>query len=149
MVDDSGTALVREYMRAWPSDFDQLTRLRAADFVEDWPQSGERIHGDANYRAIHEAFPGGMPTHTAERISGTPDQWAVTPVFTLVHISGSGGSFTVEGTLAYPDGLIYKLVAVLELAGGKVRAQRSYFAPQMEAPDWRSQWVEHVQGGSQ
>ena len=141
---DSGEDLVRRYVQAWPDKFDELSRLRTDDFIEDWPQSGERIRGDANNRAIHSKYPGGLPGVTPERISGTADQWALSPSFTLVHLSGSGSDFTVEGTLVYPDGTTYKMIVVMELANGKVRHQRTYFAAEFEAPAWRAPWVERI-----
>jgi hypothetical protein len=137
-------AVVREYGKALPGDFEALARLRHPDFVEEWPQSGERIRGHANYRAIHEAYPGGLPDIGTQRISGTPEQWAVSPSLTLVHLTGSGSTFTVEGSVEYPDGKTYRIVAVLELEGGKVRSQRTYFAEPLEAPAWRAQYVEKI-----
>lgn len=32
------------------------------DFVQEWPQSGERIIGRDNAIAIEQSFPGGLPT---------------------------------------------------------------------------------------
>ena len=61
-ADTSNHQVVERYAEALPTDWDALSRLRHADFVEDWPQSGERIRGHASYRAIHESYPGGQPT---------------------------------------------------------------------------------------
>jgi len=143
-MDESGAETVREYISAWPNGYDTLTRLRTDDYVEEWPQSGERIRGDASYRAIHQNYPGGLPEYKPAQLSGTPDQWTVSPLFTLVHLSGAGATFTAEGALKYPDGATYKVVAVLELSGGRVRRQRTYFAAETEAPAWRAQWVEKI-----
>ena len=146
---DPSAELARQYMSAWPSDFDKLGAMRSDDFVEDWPQSGERIRGDANYRAIHEQFPGGMPAHELDRLTGSAQtnassgQWAISPSFTLVHLSGGPeGTYTAEGLLEYPDDRRYNLIAILKIHDGKVSAQRTYFAEQFEAPAWRAQWVE-------
>jgi hypothetical protein len=143
-MDESGAQTIREYIKAWPDGYDTLARLRTDDFIEDWPQTGERIRGDASYRAIHEHYPGGLPASKPDQVSGAPEQWAVSPMFTLVHLTGSDGTFTVEGSLKYPDGSAYKAVAVIELSDGRVRRQRTYFAPESEAPAWRSQWVERI-----
>jgi hypothetical protein len=143
-MDESGADIVREYLGAWPNGYETLTRLRTEDFIEDWPQTGERIRGDAKYRAVHENYPGGLPDYKPAHLSGTPETWAVSPLFTLVHLSGAGATFTAEGALRYPDGAAYKVVAVLELAEGRVRRQRTYFAPELEAPAWRAQWVERI-----
>lgn len=146
---DTSGELVREYVDAWPSDFDKLSRLRSDTYVEDWPQSGERIRGDANYRAIHSSYPGGMPAVHTDKITGAEHEargtWALSPSFTLIHLSGgTEGTYTVEGVLDYPDGKRFNLVAVLIVAEGKVTTQRTYFAEPFDAPEWRSKWVEHV-----
>jgi hypothetical protein len=142
MGDQPAADVIRDYIKAWPDNYDAMSRLRTDDFTEDWPQSGERIRGDANYRAIHEKYPGGLPSPHVEAVSGTPETWSVTPAFTLVHLTGSGNNFTVEGSLTYPDGTSFRMVAVIEVAGGKIRSQRTYFAPTFEAPAWRAEWVE-------
>ena len=60
-VSDGGNrAIVERYAAALPGDFAALSMLRHPDFVEEWPQSGERIRGHANYQAIHEHYPGGL-----------------------------------------------------------------------------------------
>ena len=149
---DPSAEVAREYVAAWPGDFEKLRQMRSEDFVEDWPQSGERIHGDANYRAIHERFPGGLPAHELERLTGSPlsgptssGTWAVSPLFTLVHLSGGpDGTYTVEGLLRYPDSRHFNVIAILKIENGKVSAQRTYFAEQFDAPEWRSQWVERL-----
>ena len=150
MVD--AEALVREYMSAWTADYPQLSRLRSPDFVEEWPQSGERIRGDANYRAIHERYPGGMPTYEGRELSGAErpksqrgGSWALSPSFTLIHLSGGAeGIFTAEGVLEYPGGKKVNAIAVIQVVDGKVARQRTYFAEQYEAPEWRAQWVERI-----
>lgn len=143
-------SLVREYMDAWTDDYDRLSKLRSADWVEEWPQSGERIRGDANYRAIHQRYPGGMPKFEAQELSGAEEAgsgssgaWALSPSFTLVHLSGGPeGIYTAEGMLEYPDGRKLNTVVVIQVVDGKVARQRTYFAEPFEPPEWRAQWVE-------
>src|SRR5258705_11150075 len=84
--------LVERYVAALPSDFDALARLRHADFVEEWPQSGERIRGHEKYRAIHETYPGGMPTASDSKIRSGDDTWVLHPLFTPLRIAGSGNT---------------------------------------------------------
>ena len=142
-------ALVREYMAAWPHDFDRLRSLRSDDWVEEWPQSGERIRGDANYRAIHERYPGGMPTFEGQVLTGAESPgggtWALSPSFTLVHLSGGPeGIYSAEGLLEYPGGRRVNAVAVIQVINGKIARQRTYFAALFEAPEWRANWVEKI-----
>ncbi len=136
--------LVERYVAALPSDFDALARLRHADFVEEWPQSGERIRGHENYRAIHETYPGGMPTASDPSIRSTEDTWVLTPLFTPLRIAGSGNTYFIELRLHYPGGDSAHAIAIVEVRDGKVARQTTYFAAPFEAPAWRAPLVEKM-----
>src|SRR3954466_16415308 len=59
-------------------DADAEYELRHEDFVADMPQSGERIRGRDNMRAMQQAFPPDrMPTFRVRRITGADDVWTV------------------------------------------------------------------------
>jgi hypothetical protein len=144
MSEPSSRQIVERYMRAFPTEFDALAALRHPDYVEDWPQSGERVRGHENYVRIHERYPGGLPEAETRRIVGSEDRWVASPSFTLVRIVGAGDHFTVEGTLRYPTGESTHLVAILEVRDGKVARATHYFADPFEAPGWRAKWVEPI-----
>jgi hypothetical protein len=93
------------------------------DSVMEYPQSGERIVGGANRRAVYGAFPG-LP-----RV--TPRQIRV-----------SGDLAVVEANLDYGDGTPWQAVFVFELRDGKIARETAYWPQPFEAADWRSQWVE-------
>jgi hypothetical protein len=96
------------------------------DFVQEWPQSGERIVGRDNAMAIERNFPGGLPTMRFRR--------------TL-----AGGDLAVlEVELTYADGGRYLGVSVLELRDGKVVKETDYYAQPFPAPEWRARWVERT-----
>ena len=96
------------------------------DFVQEWPQSGERIVGRDNAIAIEQSFPGGLPTMRFRR--------------TL-----SGGDLAVlEFELTYADGSRYLGVCIIELRDGKVLRETDYYAQPFQAPEWRAQWVERM-----
>jgi ketosteroid isomerase-like protein len=96
------------------------------DFVQEWPQSGERIVGRDNALAIEQSFPGGLPTMRFRR--------------TL-----AGGDLAVlEVELTYADGGRYLGVSVLELRDGKVVRETDYYAEPFQAPEWRARWVERT-----
>jgi ketosteroid isomerase-like protein len=96
------------------------------DFVQEWPQSGERIVGRDNAIAINQNFPGGLPTMRFRR--------------TL-----AGGDLAVlEVELIYADGSRYLGVSVIELRDGKAVKETDYFAQPFPAPEWRAQWVERM-----
>ena len=141
MSNNTNREIVERYFKAYPSDWETMALLRHADFVEDWPQSGERIVGHENYRAIHENYPGGTPGSAIDRVVGTEDRLVMTPLFTPLRIVGMGDTFTVEGRAGYADGATNLIVTIVELKDGKVHRQRTYFAEPFEPPDWRGRWV--------
>ncbi len=111
-------ATIERYLEAFQSK--DMTILA----VQEWPQSGERIVGKRNIRAINENYPG-LPAATTRRISGSGDVW------------------TIETTLDY-GGEVYNAVSVLEFRDGKVTRQTDYFASPFPPPEWRAQWVERT-----
>jgi 3-hydroxymyristoyl/3-hydroxydecanoyl-(acyl carrier protein) dehydratase len=107
-------------------DWEKVAGYVHDDFVQEWPQSGERIVGRDNAIAINQNFPGGLPTMRFRR--------------TL-----AGGDLAVlEVELTYADGSRYLGVSVIELGDGKVVKETDYFAQPFRAPQWRAQWVERM-----
>jgi ketosteroid isomerase-like protein len=96
------------------------------DYVQEWPQSGERIVGRDNAIAINQNFPGGLPTMKFRR-SVAADDLAV-----------------LEVDLTYADGSRYLGVSVVEFRDGKVARETDYFGQPFPAPEWRAQWVERM-----
>jgi ketosteroid isomerase-like protein len=107
-------------------DWEAAKGLLHDDYVQEWPQSGERIVGRDNAIAINQHFPGGLPSMRFRR--------------TL-----AGGDLAVlEVELTYGDGSRYLGVSVIELRDGKVVRETDYFAQPFQAPQWRAQWVERM-----
>ena len=72
--------IVQRYARASAAnDLDELARLRHPDWTVDWPQSGERVHGNESFAEIVRNYPGGRPTTELSRIVGSEDRWVLTP----------------------------------------------------------------------
>ena len=119
----------------------------ADDLIEDYPQSGERIRGRANRRAIFDNYPGraehDFGPNQVRTVVGE-DQWVMTPAMTLARISGSGERYTATGLITYPNGERWHLVQLIELRGGKIARLTTYFAAPFEAPAWRAKWVERM-----
>ena len=125
MGEGENRATIDVYLKAFESkDMRLLDQVYTDDAVQEWPQSGERIVGKANIRAINENYPG-LPNATIRRVSGSGDVW------------------TVETVLDY-GGEIYNAVSVLEFRKGRVARQTDYFASPFPPPEWRSQWVERA-----
>jgi hypothetical protein len=138
---DSNRRIIERYMDAWPADYDALGELRHPDFMEEWPQTGERILGHEAYRKIHENYPGGVPAVEPKRIIGSEDRLVLSPSSIPIRVEGRGDLYTIEAVNKYPSGETYYVVVILELREGKVWRQKTYFAPPFEPPEWRAEWV--------
>ena len=145
MTTPSNEETVHRYLDAHRAhDYDTVGSLRHVEWTVTWPQSGERVRGNANDRAIMDNWPGGLPTAGDIRVVGSEDRYLMTPAFTIERIVGSGDVWWADGTAAYPDGSTWHAAAILELRDGKLFRETWYFAPPLEAPAWRSRWVERV-----
>ena len=108
------------------SDWERAGGLLHDDYVQEWPQSAERIVGRDNAIAINRNFPGGLPRMKFRRAL-------------------SGGDLAVlEVELTYADGSRYLGVSVVEVRDGKVAKETDFFAQAFPAPQWRAQWVERM-----
>jgi ketosteroid isomerase-like protein len=96
------------------------------DSVMEYPQSGERIVGGENRRAVYGAFPG-LPTVTPRRVEI------------------SGDLAVAEAQLDYGDGADWRAVFIFELRDGKIAKETAYWTQPFEAAEWRSQWVEAME----
>lgn len=105
-------------------DIDAIADLMHDDYVEEYPQSGERIRGKDNVRTVYENYPG-LPT--------------------LIDYSYrlSGDLAFIEITLEY-DGNRTNVCEIVDFEAGKIKRARAYFAKPFEAPQWRAQWVEKM-----
>ena len=117
-------------------DFGKLAELvkeyGTDDFVEEWPQSGERLSKAASVR-MADAYP---------EMSGT------SPTFTYKRMLGGGDTFVIEGTIDYGDGIPVSYVGIGEVRDGKVAKMTEYFANPFEAPAWRADFVEKMEAAS-
>ncbi len=125
-------------------DFDGLREVVHENFVQEWPQSGERIRGLANVRAILEHYPG-LPDIDVKKVHGSEDRWLLTPSNTLLRVTGTGDQYTTEQLQHYPNGEQWRAVGIFEFRDGKVAKLTNYFAAPFPAPEWRSQWVETME----
>jgi ketosteroid isomerase-like protein len=94
------------------------------DFVQEWPQSGERIRGRDNAMAINQNYPG-FPTSTVGRILA------------------AGDLVTSQVVLDY-GGQIYHGISIFEFRDGLIVRETDYFAQPFQAPSWRARWVERT-----
>lgn len=148
MVELTNREIVDRFIHAMSrNDIDLADQCLADDMVEDFPQSGERIRGRVNRRAVLENYPGRAEREFGPGKIGTvvgDDQWVMTPAMSLVRISGSGERFTATGQITYPNGETWHIIQLLELRGGKIVRMTTYLAAPFEAAAWRAQWVERM-----
>jgi hypothetical protein len=96
---------------------------RHEDYVMDMPQSGERIRGRDQMRAMQEAYP-------------------APPTITVRRVVGSGAVWTLEAVNDYA-GDIWHLVLILELdPEGRILRDTRYYAKPFDPPPWRASLVE-------
>jgi SnoaL-like protein len=106
-----------------------LMQYGTDDFVDEWPQSGERLSKQAMIK-MAESY--GEATGT-------------NPSFTYKRMLGGGDVFVVEGTIDYGDGVPVSYVGIGEVRDGKVAKMTEYFANPFEAPAWRADFVERME----
>jgi hypothetical protein len=114
-------------------DFGRLMELiqeyATDDFVEEWPQSRERLTKAASMK-MAESYP---------EMSGS------SPKFTYRRMLGGGDVFVVEGTIDYGDGVPVSYVGIGEAHDGKITRMTEYFANPFEAPAWRAEYVSRME----
>jgi hypothetical protein len=124
--------------------YERLPEFLHAECIHDYPQSGERFTGRANIRAVFENYPGGLGRSDMNtlRVGGDDRRWAMAPNFTLVSITGGGGSYSSVVRARYPDDSEWYVVTIFELVDGLQTRASLYFAPVFEAPEWRKPYVD-------
>jgi hypothetical protein len=141
----SNEELVRAYLEAHRvHDYDAADAMRHRDWSEEWPQTGERVRGIANDRAIMDNWPGGLPAAEAAHVVGSEDRWVVTASMTIQRIAGNGDTWWADGIATYPDGSKWLAVGLLEIREGRIYRESWFYAPPQEAPAWRAAWVERI-----
>lgn len=124
---------IAEQFREAGGDLEAMDRLldehAADDYVHEWPQSGERIRGRRNMRAINENY--GEKTGTD-------------PQLTVNEVSGGEDVIVVESTVDYGDGTPVRAISIGRVEDGRITRVREYFAYPFEAPEWRRDLVERM-----
>lgn len=126
MSDAAQLKMVERYFElVGATDWAAVSALRHDDFVQEWPQIGERTRGRGNARAINEHHPG-------------------PPRATVRRLHGAGDICVAETTLRYGDGSEWTAAHIFLFKDGKIWRQTDYFGQPLPAPAWRTQWVERM-----
>ena len=108
------------------NDFRAAGDLLHEEYLLEWPQSGERIRGRANWVAVNEHYPAAGP-------------WRVTLHRLIADQSGVATEVTVtDGTTTA------RAITFSELRDGRIVHQTEYWPDPFEAAAWRALWVERT-----
>ena len=115
--------LVTTFWRAFDeARFEDVRPLLAEDFVAEWPQTGEAIHGADNLIGLNSNYPGRWRCRLKDIIR--QDDRVVT------RVEISDGKHVVHA------------ISYFTIAEGRIAHAREYFADAMEPPFERGQWTE-------
>jgi hypothetical protein len=113
--------LVRRYWEYPGADVDRADELYHGDAVLEFPQSGERFVGVANFTEWRRQFPAEV-RYRVRRVTARAD-------LAVVEVSAS-----------YDGGPWMYGVQLLDVRDGKVARERIYVMESWEAPEWRAPW---------
>ena len=126
-------------------DADALDDVLHPDFEDLYPQTGELTRGADNLKQIINNYPGGYEGEGLGEVFGAEDRWVATPMFSMLRIEGTGDVFTAVQKGRYPDGTDWYIVVIAQIKDGRVWRVQSFWAPTLEPPAWRSEFVEIVE----
>jgi hypothetical protein len=121
MYDDERRDLIRRYWESSARGEDLSDEIYHDDAVLEFPQSGERFEGLANFREWRNEYPASVTLEIGE-------------------MRGEGNLWVVEGTISYDRGPGQPALNVLEFSGEKVARETIYVTETWEAPEWRARW---------
>lgn len=143
MAPKTNRDVVEQYVRGLVTrNLDLQAEVCAPDMVTEFPQSGERLRGWTNIRAMAESYPGGLPQDVDSKVIGSEDRWVMGPSFSVLRIEGTGDVYTLFGSARYPDGKTWQVMTLIELKGGKIAKTTEVYGEPFEPPAWRAKWVE-------
>ncbi|MFI7353077.1 nuclear transport factor 2 family protein [Streptomyces avidinii] len=118
--------VARLWERIGARDWDGVAELIAEDAVIEWPVSGERIVGRANFIAVNSD-------------DGYADERSVD----LLRILADGNLVVTEVEIPQ-DHVVYRAVSLWTVRDGEVAGAREYWTSpgQDPAPRWRAGYVE-------
>jgi limonene-1,2-epoxide hydrolase len=125
MAEHDNRDVVERYLKVFErGDLDAAANFLHDDYVEEYPQSGERIRGKQNWLSIVKAYPN-------------------LPKMIDYSLEVGGALCVLEATLEYDSNRVY-VCEIFEVRDGKLKRAREYFGEPFEAPQWRAQWVERM-----
>lgn len=106
------------------NDFRLASELLHEDYVLEWPQSGERVRGRANFAAINENY----PAH---------GRWQF-----MIHQILAAGDRVVSDVEVTDGQIVARAITFSTIKDGKIVHQIEFWPDPFQAPGWRARWVE-------
>ena len=127
MKNENSRQVIEKFWAAMQTnDFKSAGEWLHDDFVLEWPQSGERIRGRANFVAINEHY----PAH---------GRWQ----FRIQHIVAEGNE--VVSDVEVTDSVITaRVITFSTIRDGRIRHQTEFWPDSFKPAVWRAKWVETV-----
>jgi ketosteroid isomerase-like protein len=123
---DGNRELVERFWKALEDrDLEEAARCFHDDFVEEWPQSGERIRGIENWLGMATTHPT-FPSVSHVRTVGEGEVWAS------------------HARYDYGDGTPWQVIAIQEFRDGRIARITEVFGTPFEAAEWRTHLVERI-----
>ncbi|MET8832582.1 nuclear transport factor 2 family protein [Micromonospora sp. NPDC004540] len=114
-------AVLRHYIDHSGTDENAAHEIYHDDAVLEFPQSGERFEGVANFREWRRAYPAEVELE-------------------VVRVRGGGDAWVAELRIRYDRGEWRPAVDILEFRGDRVAHETIYVTEGFAAPEWRSRW---------
>ena len=115
------TALIRQNLELSGSDPVRAHEMYRDDAVLEFPQSGERFVGVANFRQWRSEYPADV-------------------AFDIREVRGAGDVWVVELEVRYDGGPVNHGISIHEFRDGRIARETIYVAEGWEAPAWRARW---------
>jgi hypothetical protein len=122
MNEDERRAQIRRFWEHTGSDLDISHEIYHDDAFLEFPQSGERFEGVANFKEWRSQYP-------AENLA-----------LEMRSLRGQGDVWVVEGAISYDGGPWQPAVDILEFSGAKLARETIYVTEPWDAPEWRAAW---------
>lgn len=120
--------VTRLWSRFEARDWEGAAAELADDFVAEWPQTGERFRGPANFIAMNRAHPA--------------PNWHIS----VSRVVAQGDEIAAEVVVTTDEGVDFCL-GFYELCEGKIRRATEYWTERAPAttPAWRAEWTERME----
>lgn len=149
---DDGTRNNTKILERWieilnTQQFDRMEEVLDPEYVQEMPQSGERVRGVENMRQVLLHYPGGWDKAKVVRVESAEERphYVMTATFNLVKVEGMGDMLWAYMKVRYPDGSDWYVPSFITFRMGKILKRTDFFALPFDPPSWRAPWVEHME----